>query len=197
LIDPAYEMMGIPNWRPRERVARFKEYVEIVDQLLSNNVTTYTGRYYKVKGAVMNPPPVQKPRPPITVAAWKPQMMRYAARYADTWNTISSAATFEEQLDEIRDRNQLVDEYCQDIGREPSSLRRSIMLSDSEARARGGFINYYESVDVFVEMVEKFIEIGVSEFVIHYPYREEQLPMFERIAREAIPELKERYNAQG
>ncbi len=30
-IDPAYEMMGIPNWEGKERVARFKEYVEIVD----------------------------------------------------------------------------------------------------------------------------------------------------------------------
>ena len=27
LIDPSYEMMGIPNWCSGERVARFKEYV--------------------------------------------------------------------------------------------------------------------------------------------------------------------------
>jgi len=186
-------MMGIPNWGPRERVARFKEYVEIVDQLLSNNVTTYTGRYYKVKEAVMNPHPIQKPRPPITIAAWKPTMMKYAARYADVWNTISSATTFEEQLDEVRARNKLVDKYCQEMGREPSSLRRSVMLSDSKARTRGGLINYYDSMDLFIEMVEKLVEVGISEFVIHYPYREEQLPMFERIAREAIPALKERY----
>ena len=33
-IDPAYDMMGIPNWGPKERVARFREYVEIVDLLL-------------------------------------------------------------------------------------------------------------------------------------------------------------------
>ena len=40
-IDPSYDMIGIPNWTEKERVARFKEYVEIVDQLLSNEVTTY------------------------------------------------------------------------------------------------------------------------------------------------------------
>lgn len=32
--NSSYEMMGIPNWSPRERVARFREYVEVVDQLL-------------------------------------------------------------------------------------------------------------------------------------------------------------------
>jgi len=59
LADPACEIMGIPNWGNKERVARFKEYVEVVDQLLSNEVTTYKGRYYEIKGAVMNPRPVQ------------------------------------------------------------------------------------------------------------------------------------------
>lgn len=34
--DIAYDIMGIPRWSAKERVARFKEYVEIVDQLLSN-----------------------------------------------------------------------------------------------------------------------------------------------------------------
>src|SRR5947208_807940 len=35
-LDPACEMIGIPNWSTRERVARFPEYVEIVDRLLTN-----------------------------------------------------------------------------------------------------------------------------------------------------------------
>jgi len=192
--DPSCDMMGIPNWSNRERVARFKEYVEIVDQLLSNEVTTYNGRYYKVKEAVMKPRPIQKPRPPITIAAWGPVMMKYAARYADTWNSISSADTLEEQLDETRKRNQLVDKYCLDIGRKPSSLRRSILMFDAKARPSGGFITYYDSEEVFVDMVEKFIDMGITEFGLYYPYREEQLPVFERIAREVIPQLKKKYN---
>ena len=168
-----------------------------MEQLLSKEVTTYTGRYYRVDKAVMNPRPVQKPRPPITIAAWGSTMMRHAARYADTWNSISSADNFEEQLDETRRRNQLVDKYCLNIGRAPFSLRRSYMMSDAGARRRGGLINYYDSEDVFVDMVEKLIDVGITEFVLYYPYREEQIPVFERIAREAMPELKERYNAQG
>lgn len=89
--DRSYEMTGIPNWGPRERVARLREYVEIVDRLLSNKVTNYEGRYYKIKEAEMSPRPVQKPRPPITIAAEGPGMLKLAARYADTWTTNESA----------------------------------------------------------------------------------------------------------
>ena len=98
--DPSYEMMGIPNWSAKERVARFSEYVEAVDQLLSNDVSSYEGSYYVIKNAVMNPRPVQQPRPPITIAALRPVMLRNAARYADNWNSMSFADNFETQLEE-------------------------------------------------------------------------------------------------
>jgi alkanesulfonate monooxygenase SsuD/methylene tetrahydromethanopterin reductase-like flavin-dependent oxidoreductase (luciferase family) len=194
LTDPACEIMGIPNWSKEERVARFKEYVEIVDQLLSNEVTTYKGRYYEIRKAVMNPRPIQKPRPPITIAALGSIMLKYAARYADTWNSFSIGNTFEEQLDETRRRTRLIDKYCLDIGRAPSSLRRSYLMMDGGARVSGGLINYYESEKVFVDMVQKLVNVGITEFLLYYPFRGEQLPMFEKIAREVIPELKEKYN---
>jgi len=195
VTDPACEIMGLPNWSNKERVARFKEYVEIVNQLLSNEVTTYKGRYYEIRKAVMNPRPIQRPRPPITIAALGSIMLKYAARYADTWNTYSTSNTFEEQLNETRKRTQLVDKYCSDIGRAPSSLRRSYLMYDVGARTRGGYgmINYYDSKRVFVDMVEKLVDLGITEFLLYYPFSVEQLPMFEKIAREIIPELKEKY----
>ena len=55
-------------------------------------------------------------------------------------------------------------------------------------------INYYDSEKVFVDMVGKLVDVGITEFLLYYPFREEQLPMFEKIAREVIPELKEEYN---
>jgi len=67
------------------------------------------------------------------------------------------------------------------------------MMSVANARTRGG-LNYYDSETFFVDMVEKLIDVEITEFILHYPYRYEQLPMFERIAREAITELKERCN---
>jgi len=142
---------------------------------------------------VMSPRPVQKPRPPITIAALQPVMLAYAARYADTWNSLSFARAFPAQLDETRDRARIVDEACRAIGRDPASLRRSYLMFDAGARAGGGLINYYASERAFADMVEAVMDLGISEIGVYYPTRAEQHPVFERIARDVIPALKARH----
>ena len=188
--DPAYEMMGIPNWGAKERVARFKEYVEIVDRLLSQETASYEGTFYSIKNAVMNPRPIQQPRPPIVIAALGPTMLKHAARLADNWNSLSFADTFEKQLEETRGRIGLMEENCAAIGRDPSTLRRSYVMFDPKSRASGGAITYYESKDLFVDMVQKIIDLGISEIGLYYPILDEQRPVFEEIAADFIPALK-------
>ena len=188
--DPCYEMTGIPNWKPGERLARFREYVEIVDQLLRNEVTNYEGQYYKIKGAIMNPLSVQKPRLPIAIAANQQRMIKNAVRYADTWTTLGSP----KMLDEIQRRNKLADKYCNELGRDPRSLRRSYWMYEHNALASEGLLMCYESEDYFRELVLSFIEVGINEILVSYPCREEQMPVFEKIAQNVIPELKKEYN---
>ncbi len=189
-IDPSYEMTGLPNWTNGERVDRFGEYVELLGNLLAGGVTTYQGTYYQATGAVMNPGSVQQPRLPIMVAALGPKMMHHAARHADIWNTMSFAADFEEQFAELSDRCTTMDEICVDIGRDSDSLRRSYTMFDATARAGGGVIRYYESDDLFIEMVGRATDLGVTEISMYYPALESQLPAFERIATDVLPTLR-------
>ncbi|MFX0125785.1 MAG: LLM class flavin-dependent oxidoreductase [Candidatus Hodarchaeota archaeon] len=190
--DPGHAMTGIPNWSPRERVDRFCEYVEIVDLLLSNEVTTYEGRFYRLNDAVMNPRPIQKPRPPIMIAAFGTTMLKYTARYADTWSSVGN--NIDASVEATRKRNELLDRYCEEIGRDPQSLRRSLLEWENGVSWSGGLMNIYQSEESFREMVERFANVGITEFHFLYPAREEQLPVFENIAREVIPELKERFS---
>jgi alkanesulfonate monooxygenase SsuD/methylene tetrahydromethanopterin reductase-like flavin-dependent oxidoreductase (luciferase family) len=188
--DPSYAMMGIPNWDNRERVARFTEYVEIVDQMLSNEVSSYKGKYYEVEGAVLNPRPLQKPRPPIMIAAMGPVMLKKAARYADIWNSLSFVESFDDQMAETRDRIAKVDAHCAAIDRDPGTLRRSYLMFDANARKSGGKFCYYESESLFVDMVGRIIELGMTDIGLYYPMVEEQVPKFEKIATEVIPALR-------
>jgi alkanesulfonate monooxygenase SsuD/methylene tetrahydromethanopterin reductase-like flavin-dependent oxidoreductase (luciferase family) len=192
-IDPSYDMIGIPNWSTGERVARFAEYIELLDQLLAEGVTIYHGNYYQANGAVMNPGSLQKPRLPIMVAALGPQMMRHAAEHADIWNSLSFAADAEEQMAELADRCLTMDELCAEVGRDPATLRRSYTMFDPKARASGGAIGYYESDDAFVEAVRRVTDLGITEVSIYYPALESQLPAFERIATEVLPELRRQH----
>ena len=189
-IDPSYDMIGVPNWTNRERAERFAEYVELLDLLLAQGVTDYHGKHYQAKGAVMNPGSVQQPRLPIMVAALGPQMMRYAVQHADIWNSLSFAKDFGEQLAELGDRCMSIDELCAELGRDPTSLRRSYTMFDANARAGGGAINYYESDDLFVDMVQQVVALGIDEISLYYPAVTAQLPAFERIATQVLPELR-------
>jgi alkanesulfonate monooxygenase SsuD/methylene tetrahydromethanopterin reductase-like flavin-dependent oxidoreductase (luciferase family) len=185
--DPSYSMAGIEDWSPRERVERLSEGVAIIDMLLRQEVSTYKGSYYKVQGAVMQPGPVQKPRPPITIGATGQVMCKLAARYADTWNfTASLYPHSNDRLQYIRQMNRSMDDYCQQIGRDPSSLRRSVLHYFPDP----GKLFPFESLEAFSQFVESVLEVGINEIILQYPTNRKQLPLFERIAIEVLPKLR-------
>ena len=189
-IDPSYDMIGMENWTNPKRVAHFTEYVEIVDAMLSNEVTTYRGEHYQVNEATMNPRSPQRPRPPITVAALGPVMVGKAVAHADTWNTMSFAETFDEQLAETRSRIDAAMTHCDEIGRDPATLRVSSNMFDPASRASGGRISYYGSTEAFADQAGQLIELGITELGLYYPMLEEQLPVFETIALDTFPRLR-------
>ncbi|UCE29477.1 MAG: LLM class flavin-dependent oxidoreductase [Candidatus Bathyarchaeota archaeon] len=186
--DPVYSMTGIEDWAPPERVARFHEIVEIVDQCLRNRITTYEGRYYKLKNTAMSPPPIQQPRPPITIAAMGPSMLRIAARYADTWNSLGGefGAPPETIVENIKHQNRLLDDCCAKIGRNPKTLRRSLLVFGLEAET------VFDSEEAFKEVVERYLEVGITEFMFFHPDTAPSISSraYEQIALEVIPELR-------
>lgn len=189
-IDPGTEMIGLPNWSNEERVARFGEYIELVRLLLTQEVSSFSGKYYQATNAIMNPSSLQSPRVPIVAAALGPKMMSHAARWADTWNTMSFDPEFGAQLAELDERARLMDELCSAVGRDPNTLRRSANLFDAEARAKGGRLRYYDDEKLFERLVRGFIASGFTDIGLYYPIEPDQIPAFERLATEMIPELR-------
>jgi alkanesulfonate monooxygenase SsuD/methylene tetrahydromethanopterin reductase-like flavin-dependent oxidoreductase (luciferase family) len=190
-IDPSYRMMGIENWTAKERVARFGEYVEVVDRLLREAEVSYRGRFYQTDRTTLRPRAVQTPRPPIIVAAMGKVMLGHAVRHADIWNSLSFARTFDAQMAETRERIALVEARCAAIGRDPGSLRRSYLMFDPGARASGGAYAYYESEETFARMVREIVALGMTDVVMYYPGAERQVGVFERIARDVVPGLRD------
>ena len=186
-IDPSYTMTGIDDWPFKERTERLKEQVEIVDTLLSNIKSSYEGKYYQLKDAIMAPGPVQKPRPPLVVAAHVKASLRIAAEYADTWVSFGAdfGAPHELVVENTQKRISYLDKYCEKIGRDPGSLRRSLLVFGAEANTA------FASEDQFIEIVERYTALGINEFVFFYPFfAPDQIPMFEKIAKETIPMLR-------
>jgi alkanesulfonate monooxygenase SsuD/methylene tetrahydromethanopterin reductase-like flavin-dependent oxidoreductase (luciferase family) len=187
--DPSHAMTGVEVWKAAERVQRFREVIEIVDQMLRNELTTYHGRYYTITGALMKPPPIQKPRPPLTIAAIGPITLKVAAKYADTWNTYGGwNMTRQQTYDSLRERCDQLEQYCSQIGRDPNTITRSFLVGLTEDTP-------FASMDAFRDFIGRYREIGFGEFIFYYdcpPMPADKcltIEMLERIATEGIPTL--------
>ncbi len=178
---PEHERFGIPFPPPGELVGRFHEAVRIVDSLLRNETTTFEGRYYRLEGAYVRPTPLQRPRPPLTLGAHRPRMLRICAEYADSWNSFGT-------VDEMRERSEILDEHCAAIERDPQEIRRSLYLWAAQMETQG-LPDPWESVGAFEDVVWRYREVGIEEFVIDQP-RPEQFAVLEQVATEVIPLLR-------
>jgi alkanesulfonate monooxygenase SsuD/methylene tetrahydromethanopterin reductase-like flavin-dependent oxidoreductase (luciferase family) len=191
-------MTGGAWWPPAERVGRFRELVEIVDRLLRDEVTTYHGRYYRVTEAAMAPGPLQRPRPPLTIAASGPRMLKIAARFADAWNTEGAFAELYQQHARpedvrrlVRERSEFLNEQAAAIGRDPGTIRRSFLFGFGPAPETP-----WASADAFEHAVGRYREIGCTEFIFPEPGVEERA-VFERVVHELIPRLQRATNVTG
>jgi alkanesulfonate monooxygenase SsuD/methylene tetrahydromethanopterin reductase-like flavin-dependent oxidoreductase (luciferase family) len=187
-VDPGYGMIGVQNWDNPERAARFGEYVHVVEELLRTSRSTFHGRYYDVDHAAVHEP-VQSPRPPITIAAMGPRMMRYAAAVADTWNTMSFGAGAEALLTDAAELMSRMTAACEREGRDPATLRHSFLLFDADARTSGGRLFYWESPGTFEDVAGRLFELGYDEIGVYYPI-EAQRVAFERAATDVLPGLR-------
>jgi alkanesulfonate monooxygenase SsuD/methylene tetrahydromethanopterin reductase-like flavin-dependent oxidoreductase (luciferase family) len=157
-FEPEHEMFGIPFPATAELVGRFKEAVEICHLLFTQDLTTYEGTYYQVREAPFRPPPLQRPRIPFTLAAHGPRMMRIVARYADRWNSNGSVA-------EMAARNELLDEACAEVGRDPGEILRSHLYVPAlmpEERP-------WDSPEALRDFTGRLREAGIREAIIQIP----------------------------
>ena len=92
-----FDAFGVPKGR---RVARFEEYLELVQRLWTEESVTHHGETCRLENVRMNLRPVQKPRPPIWFAANNDKAIRRAARMGDNWfvNPHSTLETIRRQM---------------------------------------------------------------------------------------------------
>jgi alkanesulfonate monooxygenase SsuD/methylene tetrahydromethanopterin reductase-like flavin-dependent oxidoreductase (luciferase family) len=95
--DAENQAMGLD---PRTRVARLVEGLEVVERLWSGEPVTYQGKHFQLRDARISMPPLQRPRPPIWLAANTDPGVRRAARLGDAWlmNPHTTLGALERQL---------------------------------------------------------------------------------------------------
>jgi len=90
---------------PESFVARFTEGLSLMRALWTEPRVTFTGRFWQLDGAAMEPKPFQKPGPPVWFGGSHPAALRRAVRYGDGFFGAGSQTTaqFAEQVRVVRD----------------------------------------------------------------------------------------------
>jgi probable F420-dependent oxidoreductase len=108
-----YRQFAVPE---EGRVRRFREEVEVIRALWTQQRVTYHGRFYQLDNATMSPKPVQTPLP-IWMGVGHPNAIRRTASIADGWmgSGGSSIADFGRSVPLLRDA-------LATVGRDPDSF---------------------------------------------------------------------------
>jgi F420-dependent oxidoreductase-like protein len=119
--DLEHHEAGIPWDTLAYRSEILEETLEIVTSMFANEKTTFTGNHFQVNDLPNLPPPVQQPRPPIYIGGiGEKRTLPLVARFADVWNVPTYG------LAELAHKNEVLTEACEQIGRDPATIRRSL-----------------------------------------------------------------------
>jgi alkanesulfonate monooxygenase SsuD/methylene tetrahydromethanopterin reductase-like flavin-dependent oxidoreductase (luciferase family) len=145
-----FAQLGLPYPPVAERQEALEETVQIIRGVWGPLPFTFHGKHHFTVAEHVAPPPVQRPGPPLILAgSGEKRALRLVAKYADACNFGSGHATgLVRSFDEVRRKNDILDGYCHDEGRDPSSLLRShftswLMLAPTEAEAIAKRDRYY------------------------------------------------------
>src|SRR5256885_15835797 len=164
-----HEMYGFEGLD--HRVGRLSESLRIIKSLWTEERTNFDGRYYRMRDAIANPKPVQKPYPPIWIGASGETTLRLVARYADVWNAAGGDPS------RIGELSQKLEQACAAIGRNPADIRRSLQVGGDGA-----------SRDELAPQCGAYLEQGITEQVV-YLRGGEPVKLAEKIAA-ALADLR-------
>ena len=157
-------VLGEPKRPLKERADRFAEWLELLDTLLREPVTTVHGERFSAVDAHQLPGCVQQPRLPFTVAAAGPKALGLAARFGQAWVTYGPYGPQVEPADwfaALAEQSQRLTAVLAEQGRAPDGLRRTAQFA---LEARWPF----ESAERYADTLGRLAALGFDEVTVHW-----------------------------
>jgi probable F420-dependent oxidoreductase len=108
--------MDATNANMKQRGTMADEFLQVLKAIWTTNPAKYEGKFFRLPESYINQKPVQKPHPPIYLAAFAPAALRRLATMADGWNPVAIPVAGMAQMFGA------VQQMAKDAGRDPSSL---------------------------------------------------------------------------
>jgi alkanesulfonate monooxygenase SsuD/methylene tetrahydromethanopterin reductase-like flavin-dependent oxidoreductase (luciferase family) len=166
---PEFRAYGYEFPPDRVRIAQMVEGLQIMRAMWTSSPATFHGSYYHIDHAYCEPRP--DPLPIIMIGGdGERHTLRAVAEYADWWNTLMRPVPV------LRHKLAVLEQYCRDVGRDPTSIRktlsRTVYLARSRAEAeRAAGAKLEEAIPPFVgepaaliDHLHELIELGFDLF---------------------------------
>lgn len=158
--EDEYRAYGYDYPTAGTRVEELVETIQIIWAMWSEGQATVSGKHYSVLDAWCEPKP--NPLPTLLVGAFKPRMLRVAARYADSWNVSWTG------IDTYRQYVQEFERACTEVQRNPATVRRSwyggCVCAPTEADVKKLNTNNYTLDRAFAGTPAQVIEQSIGGF---------------------------------
>lgn len=172
-----YESYGFPFLDPSTRVQQLREGIIILKKLWTEERSSFNGEHYKIKDAICEPKPVQKPHPPIIVGGGGKHTLKVAAELGDGWDSWGV------QVDEYKRRIDVLTTYCDDLGRRIEDLELSWSgdmflfkdeyelnrkMEEFKIQYQTQYQTQYQilcTYDNCVKKLQEYIDLGCSHFI--------------------------------
>ncbi|HEX4433324.1 MAG TPA: LLM class flavin-dependent oxidoreductase [Acidimicrobiales bacterium] len=187
-VGPDATALGQEPWTTAERMARFGEFLQVLQPIVDGEPTTrttLTTDHYRSDEAPSTPGALQRPLP-LTIAAGGPKGMRLAARHGRNWVTVGPTGpgprTPEAHLEAVQRQLPQLEEACRAERREPADIGKVVLFTPTEPDIT--------SVEQFDDLAGPYAELGIDQFVIHHPAQtgpyNGDVAVFEQIAARTV-----------
>ena len=96
----------------RTKIMQLDESISIIKALWTEKYASFEGKYYKIKDAICNPKPIQKPHPFIMVGgSGEKYLLKVVAKHADRYNLFFGSP------DEMKKKISLLKKHGSSFGR--------------------------------------------------------------------------------
>jgi probable F420-dependent oxidoreductase len=160
-----YDVSGIPF---KDRGVRADEFLQLLNQILTDDVVEYKGKYYNMPASKVGPKPLQKPRPPILLGGFTPKTFPRIVNYADGWLGIAGFGPLEQLVQMI---NGLKVE-AKKFNKEPSGVSIYILaypnVLDSPSPSTQMRLPITGTIEQIGSDIEQIKKMGVKHIVFGY-----------------------------
>jgi F420-dependent oxidoreductase-like protein len=197
-----YTAYGFDYPETPERLRMLRESLQVIKAMWTQDRAEFEGKYYRLRGAINEPKPLQKPHPPIWIGGGGEKVtLKLVAQYGDACNFNADVATVRHKLDVLR-------EHCETVGRDYDSVTKTVefytILGDKRevdrvvadtARRTGvdeDFIRSWHPLagdaERIAQIIGEYAEAGIEYFIVNVPNAFEG-GVISRFAEEVFPKV--------